>query len=240
MQTGSERRLLFCTIAPYIEKICSFYVVWKSIRVPLSLLWPGSRTPTIYQIAENTHGNFTQNKHQGYNLSGRYVIDGSNTNRNFDSHGHSYFSLTTSRLYPEYGEVNSRACTEVGISGAHGGLQGNVSVLASRKINQNNQSVSTNVQPRSYINLRVNKTHGLMNSTVPAVLPCSNSDKIFTKTTDLCLENAQKLPKTNFLERKLKNGAGLVDKQPGTFEWRIYNSAPKPSLDSNRCLKERM
>ena len=67
-QTGLEECLLLRTSPQRISKICSISVRWKTLRVLLPLLQPGSCTTNIHEIVERASSSTEKVEYADHNL----------------------------------------------------------------------------------------------------------------------------------------------------------------------------
>ena len=92
MQTRLKRCIFLSSLGKKFKAVCSLLLVRKLVRVPLPLLWFGTRTTNIHKISKSANDNLTQDKHQNN------AIDWSLFRRDSHEQRHSNLPSTTSRI----------------------------------------------------------------------------------------------------------------------------------------------
>ena len=93
VQTRLKRCIFLSSLGKKFKAVCSLLLVRKLVRVPLPLLWFGTRTTNIHKISKSANDNLTQDKHQNNN-----AIDWSLFRRDSHEQRHSNLPSTTSRI----------------------------------------------------------------------------------------------------------------------------------------------
>ena len=118
-QAGFEGCLLLRTSPQGISKICSISMGWKTLRVLLPLLQPGSCTTNIHEIVERASSSIEKVEYADHNPCRRHINNRSNQKGGGVNQGQPHLPLATLRVSSQFKEICASTMSGNRISGPY-------------------------------------------------------------------------------------------------------------------------
>ena len=200
MQTRLKRCIFLSSLGKKFKAVCSLLLVRKLVRVPLPLLWFGTRTTNIHKISKSANDNLTQNKHQNNN-----AIDWSLFRRDSHEQRHSNLPSTTSRIRHKLEKVcvDTRAGNRV--FGPDNQLCHSRTFCKKNKNSESSFKMSEFVKQSTNINSGVDKVDWLVDVNYSSSFTSKVELPFPSNTTNITFIGKPFLFRHNCFEPKLKN-----------------------------------
>ena len=240
LQDRFKRRLLLRSVASKPSKVYSVSMGWPTVRIPLFMFWSRTSPTYFHETVENPNSCSEKNQRSDYHLSGRHVVNESNSRGHVCSQGYVDFSITALRFHNKPEEVSLVPNPEAGVFGDGGGLckhDHNFTRRKSGKVNSDMQIFD--FEPR-------NNTLGTYQPDRFTLLNSTGSDtrifanKIPSTTTATTFKSTMFLPVYDISQSGSNSGTSLVGKQFKAFQREVSVDPSFQNSDSNRCIQEGM
>lgn len=237
VQTRSERCLLHSSHAHRFQTVSKISMGEGSLRVPVSVLWPGSSPVNIYQTYEGSCSSAKTVACHFDNLPGRHSSNSPVDFRAYPIKGHSDIFTSEPRFCNKLEEVCLESNPAHRISGNDDRFLETRTIASSRQTRKDNTNMQVNARVTGNNNFGVNKTSRSFECNFTSNIAWASSIKVSSISAD-SREPAKDLSVSNNIEFQQSHRTGLVGSEFGSLKWEKSNYNPCRVALDNRCLNQ--
>ena len=228
------------TFGPGIQKIYSFFLERKSLRVlmPLFRIRPGSKN--FHKITESSNSHPQEVEYQSDNLPGRSSNFGVLKGRSDRIKGHCDLFTSTFGVCDKSKEVCIRTNSGDSFPGNDSEFNFHDFSINSRKVTKGEHPMHCNAEQSNNKCLRTDKVDRSIIFNLSSCDASKTSISVSSEYPNSVTKSKPQLHETNKVDRASSERTNLVVRKSKTSKWEVHNPCKKPSNSSNRCIEKRV